>query len=377
VDDRPAASFPAVMVGTAMQGGCTCENACGLRVATGNVEFAGLFAPKPMGLTAADDWTKEMPSKGFPELQKLYTMLGKPENVALTARLEFGHNYNAHSRDAMYAWFAKHLLGQPSAPAEREFSFLNAADLTVWDGTHPKPAAGPEFEAKLLAELSQEEAAALKAKPELAKQAWESLIGRTVVTCGTVKWDVTDKQEKPEWFSIAGVVRNETHGEEIPAHFFYPKNWKGSVRMEFSGNSRKAIVAADGGPTEAVQAFLSQGIAVGGAELFLQASADQKNRKVANPRQSAAYTYGYNPPLFTQRVHDVLTILKFLREDKHAAKQITLSADSGGLKYVYFALKAAGNYGHTLETTAKPTDFSSIRDIYHPDFLPGALKYGW
>jgi dienelactone hydrolase len=47
VDPRLAVSFPAVMVSTAMQGGCTCENACLLRVGTGNIELAGLFAPKP------------------------------------------------------------------------------------------------------------------------------------------------------------------------------------------------------------------------------------------------------------------------------------------------------------------------------------------
>ncbi len=45
LDPRIAAAFPAVMVTTAMQGGCTCENACGLRIDTGNVEFAALFAP--------------------------------------------------------------------------------------------------------------------------------------------------------------------------------------------------------------------------------------------------------------------------------------------------------------------------------------------
>lgn len=55
LDQRPALAFPAVMVSTAMQGGCTCENASGLRVDTGNVEFAALFAPKPLGLTCADD----------------------------------------------------------------------------------------------------------------------------------------------------------------------------------------------------------------------------------------------------------------------------------------------------------------------------------
>ena len=90
------------MVGTAMQGGCTCENACLLRVETGNVELAALFAPKPLGMTAADDWTKEMPTKGFPELQRQFAMLGAPQNVMLTPLLQFQHNYNYPSRAAMY-----------------------------------------------------------------------------------------------------------------------------------------------------------------------------------------------------------------------------------------------------------------------------------
>src|SRR5262245_32881627 len=53
LDDRVTAAFPAVMVSTAMQGGCVCENAPGLRVGTGNVELAGLFAPKPLGMSGA------------------------------------------------------------------------------------------------------------------------------------------------------------------------------------------------------------------------------------------------------------------------------------------------------------------------------------
>ena len=71
IDPRIKVSVPAVMVSTAMQGGCTCENACGLRVGTGNVEFAALVAPRPQALTAANDWTLEMKTKGFPQLQQL------------------------------------------------------------------------------------------------------------------------------------------------------------------------------------------------------------------------------------------------------------------------------------------------------------------
>src|SRR5204863_9442369 len=69
IDDRPAVAFPAVMVSTAMQGGCICENCSYLRIGTGNVEIAGLFAPKPLGMSCANDWTREMETKGLPELK--------------------------------------------------------------------------------------------------------------------------------------------------------------------------------------------------------------------------------------------------------------------------------------------------------------------
>src|SRR5262249_38767403 len=69
IDDRPAAAVPAVMVSTAMQGGCICENCSHLRVGAGNIDLAGLFAPKPLAMSGANDWTKEIETKGLPELK--------------------------------------------------------------------------------------------------------------------------------------------------------------------------------------------------------------------------------------------------------------------------------------------------------------------
>ena len=66
IDDRPAVAFPAVMVSTAMQGGCVCENCSYLRIGTGNVEFAALFAPKPLGMTGANDWTIDIERRVCP-----------------------------------------------------------------------------------------------------------------------------------------------------------------------------------------------------------------------------------------------------------------------------------------------------------------------
>lgn len=171
LDPRPAVAAPAVMVSTAMQGGCTCENACGLRVAAGNVEFAALFAPKPLLLTAANDWTREMTTKGFPQLKKHYTTMGSPDHVELMSAVQFGHNYNYLSRKAMYHWFNRHLQLELKEPiGERDFKRLSSEQLTVWNADHPAPKGGPAFERKLLrhwAKDTQQQLASVEVKSTL------------------------------------------------------------------------------------------------------------------------------------------------------------------------------------------------------------------
>ena len=139
IDDRPAVAFPAVMVSARMQGGCTCENADYLRVGTGNVELAALFAPRPLGMTAADDWTRTMPTDGFPELQKHYELFGARDKVQLFPFLQFGHNYNHVSRAAMYGWLNQHLgLGADVARAGAGLRAALAREADGVDGGTPR-----------------------------------------------------------------------------------------------------------------------------------------------------------------------------------------------------------------------------------------------
>jgi len=170
IDARPAVAFPAVMVCTAMQGGCTCENCSLLRIRGGNVEIAALFAPKPLGMTAADDWTVEMETKGFPQLKTLYQKLGASDDVSLTSRTEFGHNYNQVGRKAMYQWVAKY-FGLSVFP-ESEFKLQNAEKLTVWkkddagrvilEGAGRKLLTGDELEASLMRQWKSQKDEALR-----------------------------------------------------------------------------------------------------------------------------------------------------------------------------------------------------------------------
>jgi dienelactone hydrolase len=122
VDDRIQFSAPANMVSFIMQGGSLCENAPNLRLGTNNVEIAAMMAPKPMLMTAAtEDWTRHMMQEEFPAVRAIYQLYGKPENVEALL-LDAPHNYNQQNREAMYAFFGKHVLGIPDASKLREKS---------------------------------------------------------------------------------------------------------------------------------------------------------------------------------------------------------------------------------------------------------------
>ncbi|MEM7479309.1 MAG: hypothetical protein AAF483_30360, partial [Planctomycetota bacterium] len=155
IDDRPIAAFPNGMVSTSMQGGCTCENCSLLRVGTGNVELAALFAPKPQAMTAANDWTKEMMTKGYPELQQLYSMLGVADDVFCRPMLEFPHNYNAVSRETMYEWFNEHLGLGVTSVEEVDFEPLTKEEASVWNASHPQPEGGLSYELELTKQLAR------------------------------------------------------------------------------------------------------------------------------------------------------------------------------------------------------------------------------
>ena len=45
-------------------------------------------------MTAADDWTKEFATDGYPDVQRVFALAGAPDHVLLRSFLQFGHNYN-------------------------------------------------------------------------------------------------------------------------------------------------------------------------------------------------------------------------------------------------------------------------------------------
>lgn len=123
IDDRIRVSAPVNMVSHTMQGGCRCENAPGLRVEFSNLDFAAAFAPRPLLLVGATgDWTKDMLEVEGPAVGGIYQVLGAADRVH-AVRFQARHNYNLSSREAVYAWFNRWLLGGP--PMERFAEIAN------------------------------------------------------------------------------------------------------------------------------------------------------------------------------------------------------------------------------------------------------------
>ncbi|PWU21047.1 MAG: hypothetical protein C5B50_02555 [Verrucomicrobia bacterium] len=138
--NRLAAQAPVCMVSHTMQGGCSCENAPGLRVEYSNMEIAAAAAPRPQILVAATgDWTKDTLTVEGPAIAHIYDLLNAPEKLRYV-RFDFGHNYNQTSREAVYAWFDKWLLnnpapqssaGVPPAPCLKESPYQKDSDSNL------------------------------------------------------------------------------------------------------------------------------------------------------------------------------------------------------------------------------------------------------
>jgi dienelactone hydrolase len=368
IDPRPAAIFPCVMVSTAMQGGCTCENSTLLRVGTGNVEFAALFAPKPLGMTAADDWTKEMATKGFPELQRHYAMLGAPENVFLHNRTEFPHNYNLPSRMAMYQWFARHLKTPQPAPAEEKpVRILSIPEATVWTSEHPAPKANDtDLERSLLQHWSKDAARQIAARPQIVDEALPTIAGRTWEQAGESEWVMDQREEKGEVLVMKGWISNKTHKERVAATWHYPKTWNGRALV---------LLGSDAGADKAV----AEGTAVCLPQLFTEPAPGTAEvaRHVDGDRDFAGYTLGYNHSVTQRRAHDVLTVLTFIKHHERQPKDIVVHATAGVVPETALALTQVAK-GVVSEAKLPATDFrwAGVKSIRSRHLLPGIVKYG-
>jgi dienelactone hydrolase len=388
VDDRPTVAFPAVMVSTGMQGGCVCENAPYLRLGIGNVDIAATFASKPLGMSAAKDWTQEIETKGLPELKALYKLYGAEDKVMAKAHLEFGHNYNQVSREMMYNWFNKHLaLGLKEPVVEKPFVPVPPKELSVYDEQHPRPrdAANAERLRGTMAEASDKQIKALMPKDADSLKEFRHVLGTALRVM------IHDELPKPEELAVKEVdkrvergdlvwrrylIGRKGAGEQVPALGIKGKDFDGTVVVWIHPEGHASLFK-DGKLVPAAQRIIDGKAAIFAPDVLLTGEfGDAKMKPVEKGYQNyAGYYYGYNRSLLAQRVHDILTAVAVVKRHEKTEKVHLVGFEKAGP----WVLLARGLCGDAVVRTAADVDgfrFENVTGDYNEMMLPGAVKYG-
>jgi hypothetical protein len=334
-----------------------------------------------------------MATKGFPELQALYKLLGAEKNVQLFANTHFNHNYNYVSRAAFYSFINKHFkLGIEEPVVEEDYPRLTREEMTVWDVAHPQPSGGPEFERKLcrqLAGAALQQLAALQPKDTASLAKWrevvggaaEALLGRSLPAAKDLEFEKTEETESEGYLRFAGLLKNKPRGEEVPIAFLHPRNWNGRVVLWLSEQGKAALFAEDGSPAADIKRLMDAGISIAGVDLLFQGELNNgqqvaKNRTVRNQREFAGYTYGYNHSLLAQRAHDVLSAISFIKHNDQEPQSVELVALDGTAPIAAVALSQCGGVVNRAVLDTRGFRFGKLTDYLDVSFLPGGAKYG-
>jgi dienelactone hydrolase len=387
LDDRPAAAFPAVMVSTAMQGGCVCENCSYLRIGTGNVEFAGLFAPKPLGMTGADDWTKDIEARGLPELKTLYKLYGAEDKVMAKCFPQFEHNYNQVSREVMYNWFNKHLhLGQKEPVTEKPFVPVPPRELSVYDKDHPLPddAVGAEKLRQFMARRSDRQMAALYPRDAARWKGFRRVVGTALrIMIADQIPAAADVEDQPvgnpakadgiTWRKL--FLSRKGQKEQLPAVELRDREWNGTVVVWIHPEG-KATVLEKGKlvPGSLPWGILDKKAAILAVDVFR--TGELQNGKMPQVNKTyAGFTFGYNRPLLAQRVHDILTAVAYARSAK-GTKKVYLAGFGKAGPWVVLARALCGDAVARTVADLNQFRFDKVTSTADEMMLPGAVKYG-
>jgi hypothetical protein len=380
-DPRAAVAFPMVMVGMNMQGGCVCENAPLYRVMTNNVELATLFAPKPEGMVAANDWTIDFLTRGLPEMKKIWGLYGAQDLVE-GQHFEFPHNHNLHSREAQYNFLNKQLkLGWPEPVKEQPFEPVPPKELSVYDDAHPRPA--DEADAKTLraymTKTSDEQLHALDAAN------YEQIV-RTALQAMIVDHKPSaDERENapafPESFSEActwtGTIGRKGFDERVPCKVMFPANWKKSVVLWAHPDGRKSLAETD----PAVKRLLDSGSAVLTIDWFISGDFKPQNPPAPAPKPRsnpnppyAGFTLCYERSVIASRVHDFLTAFGTAQTLSDGDVRVIAFGETGPVALLGCAV--AGHHTSRAVIDLNRFQFADITSDSDPMLVPGGLKYG-
>ncbi|MFX0117566.1 MAG: hypothetical protein ACFFB3_23675 [Candidatus Hodarchaeota archaeon] len=349
MDDRVKYSAPVNMISAIMQGGSPCENAPNLRVGAFNVEIGSLMAPRPMFVVSATgDWTRNVPKEEFPAIKHIYELYGKPENADVI-QFEADHNYNKASREAVYRFFGKHILGETD---EKKFSERNVRVeklqdmLALHDRTLPANALSYHGLFDQWKAASRRQAEAIRDR---------SLMRERLVYALMAEWP---EQVISQIEGEKIVLSRPGKGDRVPG-------------LWMEGRAPAAlIVHPEGAEAARKTALVGRLVAAGRAVLLIDAF--QVGSAEAPRDRSHRHFLTFNKTDDANRVQDVLTALAFLKSKRDGKTELIGIGNAG-----VWSLFAAAVAPVDLKLSAELDGFSgSDEDFIGRFFVPGIQRAG-
>ena len=336
VDQRPKWSAPVNMISLIMQGGSPCENAPSLRVGTNNVEIAALMAPRPMLMVSATgDWTKNTLVEEYPAMKQIYELYDAGAQVE-TVQIDAPHNYNKASREAVYKFFGKQVLGDGDASkfAEKRIRQEKLQDMMVFSGrTLPANSLN-------LAQLFAQWVAAAKQQAESVTDT-KVLRERMAMALGT-SWPA---KVEAKMTGAAVELTRAGQGDRVMGKFV---KGKGGAVLQVGGTAK-----TDGRTVLMIEPF-------------------QTGAAVAARDREARTFLTFNRSDDANRVQDIVTAVAWLRQS--GEKDITVV---GTGKAAVWATFAAAVLPETVKLEASLGAFRGTdQDFIDSFFVPGIQKAG-
>ena len=339
VDDRIKVAAPVNMISAHMQGGCLCENAPNLRVNTYNVEIGALAAPRPLLLVAATgDWTRDDPRVEYPDIRGIYGLF-RAEDRVKCIQFNAGHNYNRDSREAVYAWMGRWLLGVTDDKLLREqpFEVEKSEDLLVWHGRkRPDNALDAKGLTEYLVERNRRRVADRMPRDRRSLTAFRREMG--VALRNSLMTEEPRSEEVMAWsrggaetarFTLQRLLLSRYGvGDRIPASLLTPKGAgaKGPATLVVDANGRGDLID-DAKPAAGalVTGLLARGQRVLAIDCFLTGEASGERKR------DIKYFTTYNRTDVAERVQDILTAIAYLRGRGDVTGVNVVGVDDAGL----------------------------------------------
>jgi dienelactone hydrolase len=383
VDGRIKFSAPVNMISSIMQGGDYCENAPNLRLHMNNMEIGAMMAPRPMMMiSATGDWTKNTPNVEYPAIKSIYKLYGAEDEVEQT-QFDSPHNYHQDSREAVYTFFGKKVLGDNDASHFKEKGVRVdqlGSYLSFWGRPAPETPKDTEsfVEARIreadqwIESLRPRDSASLQKARDIFRKSLSLSIAARLPEPNELASDLTDTLRNGEVLLIG----RSKEGDRIPAVLLRPRRARASVaptlivHPEGTAWTLSSSESLDG----MVRALLERGGSVAAIDVFQTAHA-RDTRDIAGAGDSAEKHFTtFNRTDSANRIQDVLTAITYFRTRLNVREINLVGMGEGGI-WSLFA-RALADDGIHLIADLDQFDAASDAEFESKLYIPHIRKAG-